>query len=56
MTAKDDLRTLVEQLDEADAAEVLAYARWLLAERQTVTLADLPAMWRRAAADERPRD
>ncbi len=37
----------MEQLDEEDAAEVLAYARWLLAEEQILTLEDLPAVWRR---------
>ena len=48
MTAKDDLCALVEQLDEATAAEVLAYARWLVAEEaMLVSLEDLPAMWRR---------
>ncbi len=38
----------MQELDEADAAEVLAYARWLVAEGQMlVSLEDLPAMWRR---------
>ena len=32
MTAKDELAALVADLDEATAAEVLAYARWLLEE------------------------
>ena len=46
MTAKDDLRALMEQLDEDAAAEVLAYARWLLAEAEArVTLDDQPTMW-----------
>ncbi len=46
MTAKDDLRALVEQLNEDDSAEVLAYARWLVAEGQMlVSREDLPAMW-----------
>ena len=56
MTAKDELAALVPQLDDDDAAEVLAYARWLVAEgvagwrraeRQRACLNDLPAMWRR---------
>ena len=55
MTAKDDLRALVVELDDDTVAEVLAYARWLLAEaRMLVSLEDLPAMWRRD--DERVRD
>ncbi len=32
MTAKDERRAVVEQLDDADAAAVLVYARSLLAE------------------------
>jgi hypothetical protein len=32
VTAKDERRALVEQLDDEDAAEVLVYARSLLAE------------------------
>ena len=48
MTARDDLLALVADLDDDTAAEVLAYARWLLAEGQMlVSLEDLPAMWRR---------
>ena len=55
MTVKDDLLALVADLDDDTAAEVLAYARWLLAEAQMlVTLEDLPAMWRREPVDERP--
>ena len=34
-TAKEELRALVEELDEGDAAEVLAYARWLLDKEPT---------------------
>ena len=56
MTAKDELAALVPQLDEDDAAEVLAYARWLVARGQILTLEDLPAMWRRTVTDERARD
>jgi len=56
MTAKDELAALVADLGDDTAAEVLAYARWLVAEGQILTLEDLPAMWRRAPADERPRD
>ena len=58
MTAKDELAALVADLDDDTAAEVLAYARWLLAEGQgqprMLTCDDLPPWWRRA--DERPRD
>ncbi len=32
MTAKDELAALVAELDDDTAAEVLAYARWLLEE------------------------
>ncbi len=35
-------RALMEQLDEDDAGEVLAYAGWLLAEGPIPTLEDLP--------------
>ena len=55
MTAKDDLRALHELLDQDDAAEVLAYARWLLSEGQCLTPeARLTAL--QALLDERPRD
>ena len=49
--------TLVDQLDEDAATEVLAYARGLLAEGQMlVSFEDLPAMWRRdeQAPQDRP--
>ena len=49
MSARDELRSLVEQLDEEDAAEVLAYARWLLTEGQSLTAENLLAMQRRVA-------
>ncbi len=59
MTAKDDLLALVADLDDDTAAEVLAYARWLLEEGQhpegTRALGDLQIRWQ-APADERPRD
>ncbi len=55
MTAKDDLRALVEQLDEAEAAEVLAYTRWLLSEGQCLTPEARQAVLRELL-DERPRD
>jgi hypothetical protein len=32
MTAKDDLHHLVDELGEAEADELLEYARWLAAE------------------------
>ena len=52
------LLALVADLDDDTAAEVLAYARWLLAEeRMLVSLEDLPVMWRRddaPAGQERP--
>lgn len=32
MTVKDDLHHLVDELGEAEADELLEYARWLLAE------------------------
>jgi hypothetical protein len=32
MTIREQLRTLIEQLDDTHAAEALAYVRWLLAE------------------------
>ena len=56
MTATGELRALVEHRDEGEAAEVLAYARRLLAEGQMpASLEGLPAMWRRD--DERvPQD
>ncbi len=56
MTPKDDLAALVAELDDDTAAEVLAYARWLVAEGQILTLEDLPSMWSRDAADEPVRD
>ncbi len=47
VTAKDDRRALVDELDE-DAAEVLADAYWLVAEGQMlVSLEGLPAIWHR---------
>ena len=55
MTAKDELTALVADLDDDTAAEVLAYARWLLEEGQAPTLGDLQIRWQ-APADERPRD
>ncbi len=55
MTAKDDLRALIDQLDDDDAAEVLAYTRWLLTEGRLVTPeARLAAL--RALLDDVPRD
>lgn len=55
MTAKDDLHALIDQLDEEDAAEVLAYARWLLSEQEAADLDARAAGWRELR-DERPRD
>ncbi len=52
MTVKDDLRALIDELED-DAAELLAYARWLLAEDQILTQEDLPAMWRRVGEPAR---
>ena len=37
----------VQELDDDTAAEVLAFAKWLQAEGQILTLEDLPAMWQR---------
>ncbi len=55
MTVKDELHALVDQLDEDDAAEVLAYARWLLSEGQCLTPEARLAVLRELL-DERPRD
>ena len=55
MTARDDLRALVEQLDDDTAAEVLAYARWLLEESAAPALSDLQIRWQ-APADQPPSD
>ncbi len=45
MSPKDELLTLVADLDDDTAAEVLACARWLVAEGQTrVTPEDLSAL------------
>ena len=49
MSARDELRALVEQLDEEDAAEVLAFGRWLLTEGQSLTADNLLARQRRVA-------
>jgi hypothetical protein len=55
MTARDDLRALIDDLDDDTAAEVLAYARWLLEESTAPALGDLQIRWQ-APADQRPRD
>ncbi len=55
MTARDHLHALIDQLDDDDAAEVLQYTRWLLAEGRLVTAeARLAAL--RALLDDVPRD
>ena len=55
MTVKEQLHTLVDQLDDDTATEVLAFARWLLSEGQCLTPeARLAAL--QDLLDERPRD
>ena len=44
-----NLTALVADLDDDTAAEVLAYARWLLTEGQNLTAENLLAMQRRVA-------
>ncbi len=60
MTAKDELTALVANLDDDTAAEVLAYARWLLEESTAPALGDLQIRWQHphagTRADQRPRD
>jgi hypothetical protein len=37
MTAKEELHKLVDELDEIDAAEVLAHVRWLLSDGEALS-------------------
>jgi hypothetical protein len=37
MTTKEELRRIVEALNDETAAELLDYARWLQQERETLT-------------------
>jgi hypothetical protein len=37
MTAKEDLHKLIDELDDIDAAEVLAQVRWLLSDGESLS-------------------
>ena len=54
-SASNEIRTLVDHLDDAAAAEVLAYACWVLGEGRLVPPATRMARWRDLAT-ERLRD
>lgn len=41
MTVKDELHLMVDQLDETEAEEALAYLRWLASESDTLTEEEL---------------
>lgn len=41
MTTKEELRKVVDALDDAEAAELLKYAHWLRHEGETLTEEDL---------------
>ncbi len=47
MSARDEVRALVEHLDGEAAAEMPAYGRWLLTEGQSPTAENLLARQRR---------
>ena len=41
MTTKEELRQILDSLDDVEAAELLDYARWLLEESETLTPEEL---------------
>jgi hypothetical protein len=44
MTAKEELRKLVDELDDIDAAEVLAHVRWLPSDGEALSEETLEAV------------
>ncbi len=52
MTAKDDLRGMIDQLNDDDAAEIFAYAKWLLEEGRAPAIEVRPAGTRQETVRE----